>query len=369
MYLPGKARERALERRQQGFSLLELIVVLGILVSVSAIIMSGMFQMTMAQGTISNRSGMHSSVRSATELLQQEIGQAGRVASPTALTAPIALTGTGSPCAGLTGNYVVCGAGTSATLGVTSSAGLFPGEVVIIGPDSVASPCPPVAPATTCASQENLTLTAVGTNTISGVFQDPHASGAPVSVRGTFASGVVPLSGSKILSWSTSVTPNASVVTTLSATQASTANLLKLYGDVNGDGNMVYIEYGCNQGTTNAPGTLTRRVVPYNTASAKSTFPAQVLLSNILANPGGTPCFAYQSTVVRNDTYVIDVAVTLTVQTQNKDPQTGLYQTETKALLNVSPRNVFEGWQMASLPGGIQTRIQPMPQSVVTLLP
>ena len=59
------------------------------------------------------------------------------------------------------------------------------------------------------------------------------------------------------------------------------------------------------------------------------------------------------------------MAITLTVQTQDKDPVTGLYQTETKALLNVSPRNVFNTWQMAAQ--GITSRIQPLPPTVSTL--
>jgi hypothetical protein len=65
--------------------------------------------------------------------------------------------------------------------------------------------------------------------------------------------------------------------------------------------------------------------------------------------------------------YVIDVAVTLTAQTQIVDPQTGAFQQETKALLNVSPRNVFEVWNVASL--GITNRVQPMPATVTSLLP
>src|SRR5258705_13900184 len=110
--------EQSLPERQGGFSLMELMVVLVVLVSVSTIILSVMFKMTMAQGSISNRTEMHASVRSATEVLQQEIGQAGRVALPAAVTAPATLTGTGTTCTGLTGsNYVVCGAATSATLG------------------------------------------------------------------------------------------------------------------------------------------------------------------------------------------------------------------------------------------------------------
>ena len=101
---------------------------------------------------------------------------------------------------------------------------------------------------------------------------------------------------------------------------------------------------------------------------------SQILLGNILDNPGGTPCFMYQTSTFTIDTvpptpftFVLDVAVTLTVQTQQVDPVTKAYQTETKALLNVSPRNVFNAWAMAGI--GYTDRIQSTPLSVTSLLP
>jgi hypothetical protein len=87
----------------------------------------------------------------------------------------------------------------------------------------------------------------------------------------------------------------------------------------------------------------------------------------VIANPSGTPCFTYQFARVANNTYVTDVAITLTVQTQLVDPVTKQFQKQTKALLNVSPRNTFNAWQMASL--GISNRIQPMPPTITNLLP
>jgi hypothetical protein len=93
---------------------------------------------------------------------------------------------------------------------------------------------------------------------------------------------------------------------------------------------------------------------------------ALVLLSNIVPNPNGTPCFSYQTSTVNANTYVLDVAITLTVQTQDRDPVTGQFQTETKTLLNVSPRNVFNVWALASI--GETNRIQPMPASVQVLI-
>src|SRR5258707_12497329 len=64
-------------KRQVGFSLLETLVALAVLLVVGGIVMTGMVQLMKTQSTIANRTEMHTSVRSATELLQQEIGQAG----------------------------------------------------------------------------------------------------------------------------------------------------------------------------------------------------------------------------------------------------------------------------------------------------
>jgi hypothetical protein len=49
------------------------------------------------------------------------------------------------------------------------------------------------------------------------------------------------------------------------------------------------------------------------------------------------------------------------------DPITKKYQKESKALLNVSPRNVFNAWQLASL--DIDNRVQPTPAQITNLLP
>src|SRR5260221_13889471 len=65
-------------KRQVGFSLLETLVALAVLLVVGGIVMTGMVQLMKTQSTIANRTEKHTSVRSATELLQQEIGQAGQ---------------------------------------------------------------------------------------------------------------------------------------------------------------------------------------------------------------------------------------------------------------------------------------------------
>jgi hypothetical protein len=212
------------------------------------------------------------------------------------------------------------------TVGVSSTAGMFVGEQLIFFGDN----------------QETVKLTAVNTtnNTITGVFFLAHPVGASVIVAGGFASGVVPPA----------------------MTNGSTGSVLKMYGDINSDGNMVYVEYTCNTTSHN----LYRNVMAFNAASKPAVTSDMVLLTNVIANPGGTACFTYQTETIGTTTYVTDVAITLTVQTQEKDPTTKQYQTEAKALLNVSPRNVFHVWEMASL--SITNRLQPMPASVTNLL-
>src|SRR5260370_32935501 len=66
-------------KKQVGFSLLETMVALAVLLAVGGIVMTGMVQLIKTQGTIANRTDMHTSGRSPTALLQQEIGQAGKV--------------------------------------------------------------------------------------------------------------------------------------------------------------------------------------------------------------------------------------------------------------------------------------------------
>jgi hypothetical protein len=308
-----------------------MLLAIAILLVVTGIVMSAMMQMTMTQGTVANRTEMHSSVRSATELLQQEIGQAGKISLPnpaTPVTLSAALAAPASPPI-------------LASALVNHATGIFPNEQLVID---------------TGDNEETVTVNSVvaATNTITAIFTLPHVLHAPVRVAGTFASGIVPKS----------------------ATNGSGDFILKLYGDIDDDGNMKYIEYTCDSSTgpPTTGGNLYRQVVAFDALPAAKVSPtaSMVVLANILPNPpdSGTtpaPCFKYQEKTVGTDTYVVDVSVTLTVQTQNKDPQTHQFQTETKALLNVSPRNVFEGWQLAS--ASVVNRIQPMPLTVTNLLP
>jgi prepilin-type N-terminal cleavage/methylation domain-containing protein len=299
-----------------GFTLAELMIAMAVMLVISGAVTGALLQMTNSQRTIWNRTEMHSGVRGATELLQQEVGQAGRISLPAVVTLSAA---------------VAAGAN---TVNVSSSSGMFVGEQVVVAGGSATTP-----------TRETVTLTAVGTSpaSITASFLNSHASGDTVQVLGGFPAGIVPST----------------------TTNGSTGTVLKMFGDINGDGNMVYVEYTCDTTAKN----LYRNSMAWNASTKPTPGAAQVLLSNIIANPGGTACFTYPTAIVNGVTYVIDVAITLTVQTQQLDPITKSYQTETKALLNVAPRNIFNVWLLASGTSGGSTRIQPTPSTITALLP
>ena len=62
--------------------LIEVMVTTLILVAVSGVVINGVLDMTQLNNTVTNRSAMFAGVRNATALLQQEVGQAGRVSLP-----------------------------------------------------------------------------------------------------------------------------------------------------------------------------------------------------------------------------------------------------------------------------------------------
>ncbi len=299
-----------------GFTLVELLVSVAILMAVSGLMMRGTLDMSRLGAQQSNRSEMHAGVRNATALLQQEVGQAGRVAFPAAASLQGAVTAVGNQWRTVT----------------PSVAGMFAGLRLVVGLGD---------------TQEIVQVLEVntGTNQIRANFTALHAAGSRLAPAGGFAEGIIPTT----------------------RTNGSTASVLKIVGDVNSDGKMVYVEYTCNW----VAGRMFRNMMPYGAASKPALTVEQILLDNLLPNPpnpGGAvpPCFTYQQLTIGDNTYVINVAIMTTVRTHDRDVITRQFQTVTKALLNVAPRNVFHVWQIASL--GYNNRIQPLPATVVNLI-
>jgi type II secretory pathway pseudopilin PulG len=308
-------------RDESGFTLIELMISVLVLMVISGVVLQGMLGLGRVNDIVSNRTEMHSGVRNATELLQQEVGQAGRVSFVNWL---------------LTGG--VAGTGLPENIKVSSTNGMYTGMHLVVS-DNV-------------GGQETVTLAGVtaATNEITATFSASHPANARLSVTGGFAEGVIP----RTLPDGVTLRPDG-----------STGTVLKIVGDINGDNKMVYVEYTCDL----AARRLYRNSMPYDAVVKPAVTVEQVLLDNVLKNPGNPtpPCFTYQEETVNNIRFVIGVAITLTVETQDPDPITKEFQQETKALLNVSPRNVFNVWQMASL--GYANRVQPLPPATKLLLP
>ena len=299
----------------RGFTLVELVIAMGVMLVVSGLMMQGMSDMSRLNRDQANRSEMHAGIRNATALLQQEVGQAGRLALP----APVITGGAIAP-------------GTAWVTVGPSVANMFTGVNLAID---------------TGANEEIVTVTGVNTatNQIQAAFINPHVPGVRIRPAGGFAAGVVPTN----------------------MANGSSATVLKILGDVNSNGTLVYVEYTCDW----ALGRLSRNMMPYTAANKPALTVEQILLDNMLPNPPDPngvvpPCFSYQQQTISGRTYVTNVAIMTTVRTQDRDQVTGQFQVVTKALLNVAPRNVFHTWQIAGL--GYTNRIQPLPPTVQNLL-
>src|SRR5688572_2792110 len=163
-----------------GFTLIELLVSMAVLLVVSGIVVGSTMDLTHLGQKMTNRSDMHSGVRNATALLQQEVGQAGRVSLP----APVTLLGAN-------------GIGVF-NVPVSSTDGMFVGERLLVGAG---------------ADEETITVTAVDFNAdvITADFTVAHNPGARVAVTGGFAAGVIPTD----------------------MANGSTGQVLKIVGDIN----------------------------------------------------------------------------------------------------------------------------------------
>ena len=370
-------------RLSGGFSLLELMASVAILMVIMAAIFSVISYYQKTYGTTALKADMYENVRGVIELMAQEIGQAGLVSLPPS-----------SP----TLSAAVIASGTAQNVNVSSTTSMFVGEKLLVG---------------TGTSEELVSVTALNTaaNQMTGVFTKAHASGAPVNVLGVFHNGVM---------------------------ASSTGTELRLFGDINADGSLLYVHYNCDTSTT--PGTLTRSVTTV-TPSVSSSSAGQTLLSTLIANPGGTPCFQYTAqlptsaqtlgtgngalttfsgtvtpapfssgslavtagsvfgldngsgafvgtgvlsgtvnyttgavsvtfgaapangTAVQvGQSYITNVAVTLSVRTTQVDPQTKAYLTMTKSFLNLTPRNILAGLELANVP--FPDRLQPRPPNL-----
>jgi prepilin-type N-terminal cleavage/methylation domain-containing protein len=285
--LDTKKEWKLMKRKQQsGFTLLETLVALVVFLAISGIVMSGMVQMTRTQSTIANRTELHTSVRAATELLQQEIGQAGKISLPPPPPSPGWVMTTQVTVPAGQYNVLVNPVQFNSVNDSTGNPVLFENEWITVdigaNKETVQLTCP--------AGPGNCAFTS---NSWQAVFVYSHAANTPIRAPGAFSTGIVPPAAGVLASPPTGYGgyPNG-----------STGTVLKLYGDINGDGNMMYVEYTCDwqNAVGNGP-ILYRNPMAFDAATKPALTPAMALLTNLdpAGNPNdqngnAVPCFTYQ---------------------------------------------------------------------------
>jgi prepilin-type N-terminal cleavage/methylation domain-containing protein len=309
---------RASRAKCGGFSLVELLVSMVVLTVIMGGIVTMFASSQEAYGVAELQSDMYENVRGAAELMAQEVGQAGGLSLPTSkLSAAVTASGTAQAVNVSSTTSMYSGAGTS-------------GEAVLVDAGST--------------NEELVNITALTSTTMTAIFTKAHAINAPITVLGVFPNGVV-IPG----------TTDGSTSNTGAA-----VSTLNLFGDINADGSLVYVRYTCD--TTVTPGTLTRSVTTI-TPGSNTIGAAQTLLSTLIPNPNNTACFQYTTTSTGGFTFVTNVGLTISVQSLKPDPHTGKYLTMTKSFLDLAPRNLLAGAELAG--ANLTNRLQATPSNVL----
>jgi len=294
-----------------GFTLIEMLVS----VTVLSVIMGGVVAaISTAEQTFTRteqKTDMYENVRAVAELMAQEVGQAGLVSLPATTT-----------------SAAIAANAAAQAVTVSSTTSMYVGEQVLVAG----------------TNEELVTITALSSTQMSGIFTKAHVSGVAITALGSFVSGVMPTG----------------------VTDGSTANILNLFGDINGDGTLVYVRYTCTPGTSASPGTLTRSVNTI-TPGSNAIGTSQTLLSTVVGGTG-LACFSISTTSATVNsiayTFVTSVGFTVSVQSTAPDPQTKAYGQMTKSFLNLSPRNVAAGLEQAQ--NSISNRLQASPPNVAS---
>lgn len=212
-------RRKTRARSQDGFSLLEMMVSILILIPVMAAALSLFSVGIRQQATEQTSVDANQEARSALEMMSTEIAQAGSHGDrETTTTSPV------SPSTN------------SQEISVADSAGFTVGDFVDVD---------------TGASMETVQLTAVGNGTLSAVFRTAHASGVPVRLFALpFAGGIIPPAG-------------------MGADSAATVTTLRFFGDINGNSNILYVEYDYDSANEQ----ITRSMTPVSQSTKNAALP------------------------------------------------------------------------------------------------
>ncbi|HYK90658.1 MAG TPA: hypothetical protein VE398_17935 [Acidobacteriota bacterium] len=206
-------------KKEDGFSLAEMLVSMLILIPIVGAAVS-LFSVAVNQNA-SEQSSIEANqdARSGLDLMTTEIAQAGSHKDWNTTT-----------------NSGITASVGAQTVAVASNTGFTVGDYVDVDNG---------------ATWEQVQITAVGSNTLTGIFRVNHASGVSVRLFALpYITGVIPPAG-------------------LGANSSTTVTQLKFYGDMSGNGDLNYVEY--NYDATNAQ--ITRSMTPITDGAKSAALP------------------------------------------------------------------------------------------------
>jgi prepilin-type N-terminal cleavage/methylation domain-containing protein len=303
------------QKRCHGFTLLELMISLAVFLSVAGATVAGMGLWQKHYRNTEVRNALQSRMRAALELMTQEIGQAGLVASGAdekLLAIPVT-----------TISAAISGKVPSQTVTVSSTDGICDGEYIQIDAGQT--------------NWEKVRVIKATGNQVTAVFANNHAAGTAVYARGVYPEGII-------------------------YPGTDTSATLTIFGDINSKGSQLrFVKYSCPTGTATA---LTRQEFdvtgnPVSTVAplidnvtdclfTYTTHPA-ITIGQPLYDGYTLPADASGNPQALQPTFVTKLAISVTAKSETPD-EFGNYVYVKKEYLNIQPRNILASFLEAGLP-------------------
>jgi len=344
---------------QSGFTLLELLISVALLVILSGAILGGLGSVQNSYRGDELRSSLNQEVRATMEIISQEIGQAGL--PPSGISGNSLYAGSGADGALATLSGSVTAGATSATVSDTTR--LQGGMMVVVDTGANAELLQIVSPA-------NPITVATVDNTPG--FQKAHAASAALYPQGVYPNGIY------------FTTPTA-IPLVINTTSAFSYQSLIMFGDITGTGKLTIVQYNCpianaalTPGSTVAQsanlatymdpnsvqwGPLTRTEYDYSDSSGLWTSSTANMLDLVRVatvtyaqNHSADGCrFDYNVVTPSAVNWYMTTSVNVTIiaESVRADPTTARAGTTTgtpvvvaKSFMNIQPRNILNAYNM-----------------------
>ncbi len=355
MALPRTTRRAS----QSGFSLLEMLFSLSLLLILSGAILGGMGNMQKNYRGDEIRNVLHAQMRATLEMMEQEIGQAGL------------------PTSGIEGNAVYGGSGAagpvgsvtqSVTASTTAQSPSITNALVQTGVNVIVD---------TGANAEvvNIQNTSGGNppTQITAVFQKAHTAPFNLYPLGVYPNGIAFTNP-----------PTVSSTTPITLSYQSVI----VFGDISGTGKLSVVQYSCPTAANAGPadsngvqwGPLVRTEYDYVGGTWTSPGPTNMLdmvrvktTSYPTAADGCRFDFNVNVPPVVSWYMVTSVNVTLVAESSRNDPTTNAPVVITKSFMNIQPRNIVNALNLYNynnslvpVPGDVYAEFNSEPSAVQT---